>query len=317
MAIKGKILVTGGAGFVGNNVVRMLLERGEQVRVLDNFSTGHRENLVDIMDDIELLEGDVRSIGICHRAMEGVSHVLHQAALPSVPRSIDDPHTTHEVNATGTLHLLTAARDAAVTRFVYASSSSIYGPEPRLPRAESHRPNPISPYAVSKLAGEYYCTAFWHSYGIETVALRYFNVFGPRQSWDSPYSAAIPLFVRALSLGRRPRIFGDGNQSRDFTYVDNVVAANLLALEATGAPGNAYNIGAGQKTSVNALLLLIAEAMGADPAADRVAPRAGDVRDSVADIAKAREQLGYDPAATLAQGLPPTIAWMLDGRAPG
>lgn len=315
MTINRLILVTGGAGFIGTNVVRMLLKRGEHVRVLDNFSTGHRENLLDILDDIELLEGDLRSIDTCHRAMEGVSHVIHQAALPSVPRSLDDPHTTHEVNATGTLHLLIAARAAGATRFVYASSSSVYGPEPKLPRSESDLPNPISPYAVSKLAGENYCSAFWHSYGLETVALRYFNVFGPRQSWDSPYAAAIPKFVRALSLGRRPTIFGDGEQSRDFTHVDNVVAANLLALEATAAPGNTYNIGAGEKTSVNSLVRMIGEAMGVVPQADHVAPRIGDVRDSLADITLASSHLGYSPTTLLTEGLPPTIVWLLQGPA--
>ena len=302
-------LVTGGAGFIGNHLVRALLARGDAVRVLDNFSTGHRENLVDLFDDIELVEGDLRSIDACRRATKGVTYVLHQAALPSVPRSIEDPHTTHEVNATGTLNLLQATKESGVQRVVYASSSSVYGPEPKVPREETDRPNPISPYAVSKLAGEQYCAAFFHSYGLETVALWYFNVFGPRQGWDSPYAAVLPRFVRALGGGRPVRIFGDGEQSLDFTYVDNVVDANLLALEAPSVPGRVYNTGAGRGTSVNRLLEMVAGAMGVNVEVVFEPPRAGDVRDSIADISLAGNDLGYCPSVDVETGLRMALPW--------
>ena len=301
--------MTGGAGFIGCHIVRALLDRGDQVRVLDNFSTGHRDNLVDLFDDIDLIEGDLRSIDACRRAVTDISYIFHQAALPSVPRSIEDPHTTHEVNATGTLHLLMAAREASVKRIVYASSSSVYGPEPESPRVETSRPNPISPYAVSKFAGEQYCTAFFHSYGLETVSLRYFNVFGPRQGWDSPYAAVVPRFIRALNNGDRPTIFGDGEQTRDFTYIDNVVEANLKALEAPAAPGNVYNVAAGDKTTVNQLLAMMCEAMktSADPIFEPA--RNGDVRDSLADISRARHDLGYERTVSVSEGLNRTITW--------
>ncbi len=306
-----RYLVTGGAGFIGNHLVRALLERGASVRVFDNFSTGHRQNLVDLFDDIELVEGDLRSIDACRRALEGVSWVFHQGALPSVPRSIEDPETTHEVNATGTLNLLRAAREAGVRRVVYASSSSIYGPELKLPRRESDRPNPISPYAVSKLAGEQYCTAFHHSYGLETVSLRYFNVFGPRQGWDSPYAGVLPRFVHALSRGEPPTIFGDGEQSRDFTYVENVVRANLLALEAPEAPGRVFNIGMGRKISVNQWLAMTCRALGQTVEAVYQPVRPGDVRESLADITSARAVLGYEPHVSLEDGLRSTLDWAM------
>ena len=301
--------MTGGAGFIGCHIVRALLERGDQVRVLDNFSTGHRDNLVDLFGDIDLIEGDLRSIDACRRAVKDMSYIFHQAALPSVPRSIEDPHTTHEVNATGTLHLLMAAREVSVKRVVYASSSSVYGPEPECPRVETSRPNPISPYAVSKFAGEQYCTAFFHSYGMETVSLRYFNVFGPRQGWDSPYAAVVPRFIHALNNGERPTIFGDGEQTRDFTYVDNVVEANLKALEAPAAPGNVYNVAAGDNTTVNQLLAMMCKAMkkSADPKFEPT--RIGDVCDSLADISRVRHDLGYERAVSVSEGLQRTITW--------
>ncbi len=312
--MNGLVLVTGGAGFIGNNIVRVLLERGVRVRIFDNFSTAHRENVADIFEQIELVEGDLRSIDACRRAVDGATYVLHQAALPSVPRSIEDPHTTHEVNATGTLHMLMASRCAGVKRFVYASSSSIYGPEPKLPRSESDRPHPISPYAVSKLSGEQYCTAFWRSYGLETVALRYFNVFGPRQGWDSPYAAALPRFVHALQRDERPKIFGDGKQTRDFTFVTNVVNANLMALEAPSAPGNVYNVGAGQQTSISQLLDYIMDVMERRCEPELLPPRAGDVRDSLADVTRAIEDLKYDPAVSVREGLRPTVEWLTNHR---
>ncbi len=304
-----KYLVTGGAGFIGNTLARALLARGCEVRIFDNFATGHRENVVDLLDRVELVEGDVRSIDACRRALIGVTHVLHQAALPSVPRSIEDPHTTHEVNATGTLNLLVASREAGVRRVVYASSSSVYGPEPKLPRSEADRPHPISPYAVSKLSGEQYCSAFFRSYGLETVALRYFNVFGPRQGWDSPYAAVLPRFLRAIRQGRPVTIFGDGEQGRDFTYVDNVVQMNLLALESPQAPGNVYNVGGGAMTTVRDLLRMVEEATGLCAEVRFEPPRPGDVRDSVADISRARKELGDLQLISVAQGLGQTVAW--------
>jgi nucleoside-diphosphate-sugar epimerase len=305
-------LVTGGAGFIGNHVVRALLERGHTVRVFDNFSTGHRENLTDILDRVELVEGDLRSIDACRRAVKGITYVLHQAALPSVPRSIEDPHTTHEVNATGTLHLLVAARDAGARRVVYASSSSVYGPEPKLPRAEADRPNPISPYAVSKLAGEQYCLSFHHAYGLETVALRYFNIFGPRQGWDSPYAGVLPRFLRALRRGEAVTVFGDGEQSRDFTFVANAVDANLRALSAPAAAGRSYNVGAGRKASVNQLLALVAKSLHTQPVIEHAPPRTGDVRDSLADLTAIHRDLGYEPMVNLEEGLRRTVEWNVE-----
>jgi UDP-glucose 4-epimerase len=307
-----RYLVTGGAGFIGNHLTRALLERGGRVRVLDNFSTGHRENLTDLLDDVELVEGDLRSIDACRRAMAGVTHVLHQAALPSVPRSVEDPHTTHEVNATGTLHLLTAAREAGVAKFVYASSSSVYGPERKLPREETDRPNPISPYAVSKLAGEHYCRSFYHTYGLETVSLRYFNIFGPRQGWDSPYAGVLPRFVRALHREQDVVVYGDGEQTRDFTYVANAVQANLRALAAEGVAGGVYNVGAGRQTSVNRLLELVTGIVGVTPRLARRPARQADVRDSLADLTATRRDLGYEPTVTLEDGLRTTVAWNLE-----
>jgi UDP-glucose 4-epimerase len=277
--------------------------------VLDNFSTGHRENLTDLLDDIELVEGDLRSIDACRRAMVGVTHVLHQAALPSVPRSVEDPHTTHEVNATGTLHLLMAARETQVRRVVYASSSSIYGPERRLPRRERDVPNPISPYAVSKMAGEQYCRAFFHTYDLETVALRYFNIFGPRQGWDSPYAGVLPRFIRALRRGEPVSIFGDGEQSRDFTFVANAVEANLRALTAAAAPGNVYNVGAGRQTSVNELLAMVAAILEVPPHVTHHPPRAAEVRDSLADLTASARDLDYRVVVDIEEGLRRTVEW--------
>jgi nucleoside-diphosphate-sugar epimerase len=306
-----RYLVTGGAGFIGSALVRGLLERDHQVRVLDNYSTGHRANLNALSSDVEIVEGDIRSAETCARAMKGVTHVLHSAALPSVPRSIRDPQTTHDVNATGTLHVLIAARDAGVERFVYASSSSVYGRSPKLPREETDTPEPVSAYAVSKLCGEHYSQAFWHSYGLETVALRYFNVFGPRQRWDSPYAGVIPRFVRAFEIGERPVVFGDGEQTRDFTYIDNVVNANLLALHSKSAPGNVYNIGAGSTLSINELAASISAIMNKELDLTYEPPRPGDVRCSQADVARAVEDLGYEPNTGVAAGLPPTVEWLL------
>ena len=306
-----RYLVTGGAGFIGSALVRALLRLGREVRVLDNYSTGHRGNLTNLDSSVEIVEGDIRSLDACTRAMDGVTHVLHSAALPSVPRSITDPQTTHDVNATGTLNLLMAARDAGVERLVYASSSSVYGPSEKMPREETDTPAPISPYAVSKLCGEHYCRAFWQSYDLPTVGLRYFNVFGPRQRWDSPYAGVIPRFVRAFQLGAQPVIYGDGGQTRDFTYVDNVVNANLLALDSPKAPGNVYNVGAGSQLSVNELATAIAEIMKMEIEPRYEPPRAGDVRCSRADVRRAVEDLGYSPNTGVSTGLPVTVEWLL------
>jgi UDP-glucose 4-epimerase len=304
-------LVTGGAGFIGNNIVRALLQRGDRVRVLDNFETGKHHNLSDIAEDVEVIEGDIRSIDQCHRAVKGMDYVLHQAAIPSVPRSIADPATTHAVNASGTVNMLIAARDAGVRRVVFASSSSVYGPEPKLPRVETDRPNPISPYAVSKLSAEQYCAAFWHSYQLETVALRYFNVFGPRQQWDNPYAAVVPRFVRAIQANTDVTIFGDGQQNRDFTYIDNVVQLNLLACHAPNAAGRVFNGGAGRQTSVLEMFALVCSAMEVTKEPVFAPMRVGDVRDSLADISQARSILKYDPKVGVEEGVRRTVEWNL------
>lgn len=303
-------LVTGGAGFIGSNLVAELVTRGEQVRVLDNFSTGHRANLAPFSDKIELIEGDIRSYHIVREAVDGIDFVLHQAALPSVPRSIRDPITTNEVNVTGTLQVLQAARDARVQRLVFASSSSIYGSNPNLPKRESMCSQPMSPYAISKLAGEQYCQSFWQLYGFETVALRYFNVFGPRQDPTSQYAAVIPKFITALRQGHLPIIYGDGTQSRDFTFVSNVVQANLKACVAPAAAGQIFNIACGQRYSLLQLVARLAEIMGCPPQARHTEPRPGDVPHSQADIEQARLRLGYEPQVDLVAGLVQTVDWL-------
>lgn len=303
------VLVTGGAGFIGSHLVHALLARGDRVRVLDDLSTGSRDNLPSLTDHLEFLEGDIRDADVCRRAAEGCTYAFHEAALPSVPRSVDDPATSHAVNATGTLNVLNACRDAGVKRVVYASSSSVYGPDPKQPREETDRPQPISPYAVAKLAGEHYCAAFFRSYGLETVALRYFNVFGPRQRADSPYAAVLPRFVKRLRLGEPVTIFGDGEQGRDFTYIENVVAVNLLALTARAARGRFYNVGGGARTTVNRMLALTAAALGVEARAEYQPPRTGDVRDSLAAIALAQADLGYSPSVGVEEGVRRTVAW--------
>ncbi len=298
-----RFLVTGGAGFIGNNLVEALLKRGDSVRVLDNFATGRRSNLTKFIADIELIEGDMRSYHIVRKAMQGMEYVLHQAALPSVPRSINDPLTTNEVNVTGTLNLLNAAVEAGVKRFVSASSSSVYGDTPISPKVESLPPNPKSPYAVSKLAGEKYGQVFYQIYGLETVALRYFNVFGPRQDPGSQYSAVIPKFVRALQEGRSPVIYGDGTQSRDFTYIANNVAANLLACEAPGVGGKVFNIACGTNFSLNTLLAELNDILGTNISAQYDPPRKGDILHSTAGIDLAKTELGYSPQVDFRKGL--------------
>jgi UDP-glucose 4-epimerase len=309
------VLVTGGGGFIGSHLVERLLSDGHDVRVLDNFATGKRENVLEWADHVELVEGDMRSYERVHTAVRGCELVLHQAALPSVPRSVQDPLTSSEVNITGTLNVLLAARDEGVRRVVFASSSSIYGANPELPKREDLLPLPMSPYAVAKLAGEGYCRSFHEVFGIETVALRYFNVFGPRQDPLSQYAAVIPNFISALLAGEHPVVYGDGDQSRDFTYVENVVEANLLAMSADGVAGKLFNVASGQRTTLNQLLDHLGELIGRAPDARYDPARPGDVRHSQADIGRAQRELGYSPRISPAEGLRRTLAWYA-GRAP-
>ena len=308
-----RVLVTGGAGFIGSNLVRSLLGRGDEVRVLDNLATGKRENLDDVWSDIEFVEGDIRESATCSAACEGIDAILHQAALGSVPRSVEDPVTTHDVNVNGTVNMLLAARARSVERFVFASSSSIYGDAPEVVKTEELPPRPLSPYAASKLTGEAYTVVFTHAYGMKTVALRYFNVFGPYQDPGSMYAAVIPLFAAALLREESPTVYGDGEQSRDFTYVDNVVQANLLSLECPDeACGQYYNVACGVSTSINELFRMMRDRIG--DAVSQVEPeyaplRAGDVRDSLASIEKARRLLGYDPQVEFEEGVARTVDW--------
>jgi UDP-glucose 4-epimerase len=302
-------LVTGGAGFIGSHVVSGLLGEGHEVRVIDNLSTGRRSNLNHVAGEIDLVEGDIRDSQCVGEAMRGCDTVVHLAAVPSVPRSIADPVTTHEANATGTLNVLMAARDAGARRVVFSSSSSIYGATPDLPKRESLKPTPISPYAVSKLAGENYCRSFFDVFGLETVALRYFNVFGPRQDPDSQYSAVIPRFIWSYRNGERPVIFGDGEQSRDFTYVENVVDANLAALRSPGIGGRTYNIACGESITLNDLATRLREEVGASVEPVHGPSRPGDVRHSLADVTLARNELGYEPTVALDEGLRSTVAY--------
>jgi len=303
------ILVTGGAGFIGSHIVERLLALGHEVRVLDNFSTGRRENLSSFEDDIDVREEDIRDVSGVERAVKGVEVVFHEAALASVPRSVADPVSSNEVNVTGTLNLLVASRDSGVRRFVFASSSSVYGDSPELPKRESMAPSPESPYAASKLAAENYCRIFSSLYGLECVSLRYFNVFGPRQNPGSQYAAVVPLFVTALLEGTPPVIYGDGEQSRDFTYVANVVDANVLALSADGVAGEVFNVACGRTSTVNELLAGLQGIIGTSLTAHHTDPRPGDVKHSFADISKAEETLGLVSDVSLDEGLALTVDW--------
>jgi nucleoside-diphosphate-sugar epimerase len=297
------VSVTGGGGFIGSHLADRLCRDGYRVRVLDNFATGRRENLLHLRDDIELVEGDIQSYERVHNAIRGSELVFHAAALPSVPRSVQDPLASNASNIPGTLNVLLAARDEGVRRVVFASSSSIYGANSDLPKREDMPVVPIAPYAVSKLAAEGYCRAFFEVYGLETVSLRYFNVFGPRQDPLSQYAAVIPSFITAFSEGRQPVVYGDGEQSRDFTYVDNAVEASLLAAEAPGVAGETFNIACGERTSLNVLLEALRALTGTEAEASYVAPRPGDVLHSLADISRARERLGYEPRVDVRRGL--------------
>ena len=312
MRRKDVYLVTGGAGFIGSHLVERLVAASEQVRVLDDLSTGRAENLESCERRIDFREASILDVQAVRSAMEGVRYVLHQAALPSVPRSIRDPWTTNRVNVEGTLNVLQAARDAGVDRVVCASSSSVYGDTPTLPKVETMTPSPRSPYAVSKLAVEHYCQVFFSVYGLEAVALRYFNVFGPRQDPESEYAAVIPRFISALVAGRRPIVYGDGSQSRDFTYVTNVVDANLLAARAPKGAGEAYNIAFGKQTTLNELLALLSEILERAFGPDYRPPREGDVLHSLAEISKAKRDFGYAPHVSLREGLGKTAAWFTE-----
>lgn len=302
-------LVTGGAGFIGSNIVEELVQRGKKVRVFDNFSTGKRHNIELFLDKIELIEGDLRSYNIVREAAEGMDYILHQAALPSVPRSIRDPITTNEVNVVGTLNILHAAKDANVKRVVFASSSSIYGETPELPKHEGMMLQPLSPYAVSKLAAEKYCSVFTKVYGLETVALRYFNVFGPRQDPTSQYSAVIPKFITAILNNRKPTIYGDGEQSRDFTFVSNVVNGNILAATTPGVAGIAVNCACHGQITLNYLVQKINDILGKNIQTEYTDAKPGDIKHSFAAIEAAKRFLGYEPNVLFDEGLVKTINW--------
>jgi UDP-N-acetylglucosamine/UDP-N-acetyl-alpha-D-glucosaminouronate 4-epimerase len=304
-----KILVTGGAGFIGSHLVHAFVRDGHAVRVLDDFSSGSRRNLREVARSIEVLKGDCADPRTAAQAAKGIDVVYHEAAVPSVALSVADPAGSHRAGATATLQMLLAARDAGVRRFVYAGSSSVYGDPPEQPKTESMAPRPLSPYAVGKLTGEMYVRLFASLYGMETLTLRYFNVFGPRQSPGSPYSGVISLFTTALLAGRTPVIYGDGKQSRDFTYVDNVVEANRLALEAKGLAGQAVNVATGTSVTLLALLRSLGAITGQPAKARHAKVRAGDIRHSLADIRLARRLLGYRPIVDFQTGLARTVAW--------
>ncbi|MBK6795783.1 MAG: SDR family oxidoreductase [Acidobacteria bacterium] len=295
-------LVTGGAGFIGSHIVETLVNRGEKVRVLDNLMTGKHENIANFEDRIEFILGDIRDFKALGKAVDGVDTIFHEAAIPSVPRSVEDPQLNHDSNVNGTFNLLLAARDAGVRRVVYAASSSAYGEIGTGEKKEDQLPSPLSPYAVAKLVGEYYCQVFTRVYGLETVSLRYFNVFGPRQDPSSPYSGVISKFVTTLLNGDRPMIFGDGEQSRDFTYVANVVDANIRAAESADAVGEVINLGVNQRTTLNQLLSELQKIIGTNIAPQYEPPRAGDIRHSLADISRAEKLLGFKPLIGLEEG---------------
>lgn len=315
MPLSGIALVTGGAGFIGSHIASALIASGARVRILDDLSTGHRENLNEIGGDVDFIEGSVADEALLNKALDGVELVFHEAAIPSVPRSVEAPRQTHIASVDGTFSLLVAARDQKVRRVVYAASSSAYGDQPTLPKSEQMLPDPLSPYAVAKLVGEYYCQVFTRVYGLETVSLRYFNVFGPRQDPGSQYSGVVSRFISVLLSDERPVIYGDGEQSRDFTYIENVVHANLSAAEAPDAAGKVINVANGERITLNELLSEVKDLTGKqDVTAEYLEPRVGDVRHSLADITMARELLGYESRVDLREGLKRTIDWWKGSR---
>jgi UDP-glucose 4-epimerase len=309
-------LITGIAGFIGSSLARELLHRGEQVRGIDNFSTGKRENLAEILDKIDFRQADILDLDAMHRACAGVDYVLHQAAIPSVPKSVLDPIASNRANVDGTVNVLVAARDAKVKRVIYAASSSAYGDTPTLPKHERMTPDPISPYAVAKLASEHYLTSFYRCYGLQTVALRYFNIFGPRQDPSSPYSGVLAKFITLMLKGERPTIFGDGGQSRDFTYIDNAVAANLLACKAPAeVAGKVFNVATGRRVTLNETFKLLQPLTSYSGAPIYAAERGGDIKHSLADISLAEKHLGYKPSVNFEDGLRRTVDWYRSARA--
>lgn len=315
MPLTGTALVTGGAGFIGSHIAAALMASGARVRVLDDLSTGHRENLEEIGGDLDFIEGSVADESLLNKVLDGVEVVFHEAAIPSVPRSVEAPKQTHVASVDGTFSLLVAARDKRVRRVVYAASSSAYGDQPTLPKSEQMLPDPLSPYAVAKLVGEYYCQVFTRVYGLETVSLRYFNVFGPRQDPGSQYSGVVSRFISSLLSGERPVIYGDGEQSRDFTYIDNVVGANLSAATSAGASGKVINVANGERITLNELLSELKDLTGKqDVTAEYLEPRVGDVKHSLADNTLAREFLGYESKVGLREGLQRTIDWWKSSR---
>ncbi len=302
-------LVTGGAGFIGSHIVRRLIADGHRVRVLDNLSTGNMDKLADVIDRVEFVEGDLRQEADCQAACAGVEMVFHEAALPSVPRSVENPQTFHANNIDGTFQLFLAAKEAGCRRIIYAASSSAYGDQPTQPKRETMLPAPLSPYALNKLVGEYYARVFYESYGLETISLRYFNVFGPHQDPESQYAAAIPAFVSAILKGEQPLIYGDGEQTRDFTHIDNVVEANMLAAAAKTTQGQVINISCGESVTINQVITTINRLLGTSRTPRYAPPRAGDVKHSLADITLARDVIGFEPHVTFEDGLARAIEW--------
>jgi len=315
MPLSGIAVVTGGAGFIGSHIASALAASGARVRIVDDLSTGHRENIEEIKGDVDFVNGSVADEALLKKVLDGVELVFHEAAIPSVPRSVENPRQSHTASVDGTFSLLLAARDRKVRRLVYAASSSAYGDQPTLPKSEEMLPDPLSPYAVAKLVGEYYCQVFTRVYGLETISLRYFNVFGPRQDPGSQYSGVVSRFISTLLTNERPVIYGDGEQSRDFTYIDNVVDANLKAANATAGIGKVLNVANGERITLNQLLEELKELTGKpEITAEYREPRVGDVRHSLADISQARKLLGYQPLVGLRAGLQQTIDWWKTSR---
>ena len=315
MPLSGVALVTGGAGFIGSHLAAALIAGGARVRIIDDLSTGHRENVAEVGGDVDFIQASLTDSKAVSRALRDVELVFHEAAIPSVPRSVSKPTETHDASVNATFSLLLAARDQKVRRLVYAASSSAYGDQPELPKSEDMTPDPLSPYAVAKLVGEYYCRVFTRVYGLETVSLRYFNVFGPRQDPGSQYSGVISRFIAALKNREQPVIYGDGEQSRDFTFISNVVDANLRAVESTSAVGHVINVAYGERVTINEVLEKLKKLTGCmDVHAEYAPPRTGDVRDSLADLGLARSLLGYNPKVGLEEGLRLTIDWWKTSR---